>query len=37
MARMDPTKDSCLVVMLIGASLLAGLVFLLNEAARWLA
>ena len=31
------SKDSCVVVLVIGASLLAGLSFFITEAARWLA
>ena len=30
-------KDSCVVVLLVGGSLFAGLSYLLSEAARWLA
>lgn len=28
-------KDSCIVVLLVGASLLAGLSYFITEAARW--
>ena len=37
MARQDPLKDSCVAVLLVGASLLAGLSYLMTEAVRWLA
>ncbi len=37
MARQDPLKDSCVMVLVVGASLLAGLSFLVSEAMRWLA
>lgn len=30
-------KDSCVVVLLVGASFTAGLAYLLGEAVRWLA
>ena len=36
MARAPGTKDSCVVVLIVGASLLAGLSYFITEAARWL-
>lgn len=30
-------KDSCAVVLLVGASLTAGIAYLVSEAARWIA
>lgn len=35
MARQPGKKDACAVVLLVGASLLAGLGYLVSEAARW--
>jgi hypothetical protein len=37
MARQDPTRDTCLVVLLAGFGGLAVLGFLISEAVRWVA
>lgn len=36
MARRPGKKDACMVVVLVGASLLAGLGYMLSEGLRWL-
>lgn len=35
MARQPGKKDACAVVLLVGASLLVGLSYLISQAARW--
>ncbi len=37
MARAPGKKDSCVVVLIVGASLLAGLSFFITEVVRWVA
>jgi hypothetical protein len=37
MARAPGKKDACMVVLVIGGGLLAGIAYLLSEAVRWLA